>query len=140
MATTGSNIRTYLLTKSAVTDVISTRLRPDVLAQSDSLPAATYSEIYTNHIHTVSAAAGIEECMLEIVCYSSTRTQADSLADTIRQQLQGYRGASGSVQVMSCQLDDTGHGYEKPEDDSDQGKYLTALRFRIHVQETIPTF
>ena len=140
MATTGSNIRTYLLTKSAVTDVIGTRLRPDVLAQSDSLPAATYSELFTNHSHTISGAAGIEDCTLEIVCSSTTRTQADSLADTIRQQLQGYRGTAGSVEVMSCQLDDTGHGYQQPQDDSDQGTYLTALRFRIHVQETIPTF
>jgi len=140
MANTGSNIRTYLLTKSAITDVVSTRMRPDVLAQSDSLPAMTYSELYTNHSHTIGAAAGIEECMLEIMCYSETRTQAGSLADLVRQQLQGYRGTAGSVEVTSSQLDDTGHGYEQPTDDSDNGKYITALRFRIHVQETIPTF
>ena len=140
MATTGSNIRTYLLTKSAITDVIGTRLRPDVLAQSDSLPAATYNELYTTHGHTIGAAAGIEDCMLEITCYSDTRTESDSLADLIRPQLQGYRGTAGSLAVMSCQLDDTGHGYEQPQDDSDQGKHITALRFRIHVEETIPTF
>ena len=140
MANTGSNIRTYLLTKSAITDLVSTRIRPDLLAQSDSLPAIVYSEIFTNHQHTLTAAAGIEECMLELMCYSSTRTEADSLADLVRQQLQGYRGTAGSVEVISSKLDDTGHGYEQPQDDSEDGKYITALRFLIHVTETVPTF
>ena len=140
MTTTGSNIRTYLLTKSAITDVIGTRLRPDILAQSDTLPAMTYTEMYTNHFYTIDAAAGIENCMLEIMVYSETRTQADSLADLVRQQLQGYRGTAGSGEVISCKLDDTGHGYEQPTDDSDNGKYISGLRFDIHVQETTPTF
>ena len=140
MATTGSNIRTYLLTKSAITDVVATRIRPDVLAQGDSLPAMVYLELYTSHVHTLAAAAGIEECMLEFACYSETRVEADSLADLVRQQLQGYRGTAGSVEVISSTLDDTGHSYEHPTDDSDSGKHITTLRFRIHVIETIPTF
>jgi len=66
MANTGSNIRTYLLTKSAITDLVATRIRPDVLAQGDALPAIIYSELYTNHQHTLTGAAGIEECLLEL--------------------------------------------------------------------------
>jgi len=140
MANTGSNIRTYLLTKSAITDLVATRIRPDVLAQGDALPAIIYTELYTNHQHTLTGAAGIEECLLELMCYSSTRAQADSLADLVRQQLQGFRGTAGAVEIISCLLDDTGHGYEQPQDDSDSGKYITAARFNVKVQETIPTF
>ncbi len=140
MATTGSNIRTYLLTKSAITDLIGTRLRPSSLAQSDSLPAMTYQELFTNHSYTLTAAAGVEECWLELVCFAATRTATDNLADIVRQQLQGYRGTAGSVEVISSLLDDSGHGFDVPADDSDQGKYRATLRFRISVQETIPTF
>lgn len=140
MVTTGSNIRTYLLTKSAITDLVGTRLRPDLLAQSDALPAITYTEMYTTHLYTLSAAAGIEECMLELMIYSNTRAEADSIADTVRQQLQGFRGTAGSIEVISCQLDDSGHGYEPATDDSEQGKYLAGLRFQVIVTESIPTF
>ena len=140
MATTGSSIRTYLLTKSAITDLIGTRLRPSSLAQSDSLPAMTYQELWTNHTYKLSGAAGIEECLLELVCFATTRTATDSLADIVRQQLQGYRGTAGSVQVISSQLDDSGHGFDPPADDSDNGKYRASLRFMISVTETIPTF
>jgi len=140
MATTGSNIRTYLLTKSAITDLIGTRLRPSSLAQTDTLPAMTYQELFTNHSYTLNSAAGIEECWLELVCFASTRTATDNLADVLRQQLQGFRGTAGNVEVISSQLDDSGHGFEVPQDDSDAGKYRATLRFRISVQETIPTF
>ena len=73
MSAVCSGLRTYLLTISGVTDLVSTRIRPDALAQNETFPAVVLSETRSDHMHTISASAGGVEALVEVACFSATR-------------------------------------------------------------------
>ena len=140
MTDLGVDVRTYLLTKSDVTDIVSTRVRPDALTQEEALPAVAYQETDTTHEQHLTAAAGILHARLHLDCYADTRRGANSLAETIRTQLHGYRGSAGSATILACELVNRTKGYDPPPDGSDDGRYVTSLAFRITAEETAPSF
>lgn len=131
---------TYLRTKTDVTDLTSTRIRPDVLKQNETLPAIAIDEFATTHENVLSGAAGIYASRVRVDCYAQTRTGANSLAEEVREELQGYRGAMGSEFVHSVQLDGRIKDIVQQKDGSDLPLYRTRLAFRIHVTESIPSF
>lgn len=140
MSAVCSGLRTYLLTITGVTDLVSTRIRPDALTQNETFPAVVLSETRSDHIHTISASAGFVESLIEFACFSATRLEAESVGEAVRQALQGYTGTAGSETIKSCILESRDSGYLVPADGSDEGLYVTALDFRIVFSESIPTF
>lgn len=133
-------IRTYLLTKSTVTDEVSTRIRPDALVQDETLPALVIQETSSDHEELLNGAGGISHSSITIACYAATRIKADQVAEIIRQVLHGYTGSAGSQTIQASQLEDRAVGYLVPNDGSDVGLYVNSLDFRITFTETIPTF
>ena len=140
MSAVCSGLRTYLLTITGVTDLVSTRIRPDALTQNETFPAVVLSETRSDHMHTISASAGFVESLIEFACFSATRLEAESVGEALRQALQGYTGTAGSETIKSCILESRDSGYLVPADGSDDGLYVTALDFRIVFSESIPTF
>ena len=140
MTDIGVNLRTYLLTKSAITALVSQRIRPDALTEDETLPAIVYQEGGTEHEETVAAAGGIVHARVYVDCIDDSRADANTLAETVRTQLHGFRGTLGSATVLGCDLLDRVKDYEPPADGSDDGRYVTTLTFRITASETVPTF
>ena len=133
-------IRTYLLTKTTVTDEVSTRIRPDALAQNETMPALVIQETASDHEEQLSGAGGISQSSVTIACYADTRIKADEVAEVIRLVLHGYTGSAGSQTIQASQLEDRAVGYLVPNDGSDDGLYVNSLDFRITFTESIPTF
>ena len=139
MSAVCSGLRTYLLTITGVTDLVSTRIRPDALAQNETFPAVVLSETRSEHFADLTGSAGMAESLVEVACFSATRLEAESVAELVRQALQGYGGTAGSETITHTILDSRDSGYLVPADGSDDGLYVTALDFRIFLTESIPT-
>lgn len=139
MSDLGAGIRTYLLTKSAVTTLVSSRIYPDVLPQNATFPAVVYVEFATDHEHQLSGAAGLYHQRMFLDCYASTRTAANSLAEAIRAVLHGYWGAAGSETIRSAQLEGRVKDVVRPLDGSDLRQYRTRLSWRFAAFETAPS-
>lgn len=136
MADIASAVRTYLLTKSAITDLVSTRIYPDDLPQGATLPAIVYNKISTNHEHVVAGGwglAGMANCRLEMECFSSTRSQANSLADLIKNNTIGQlRGVYGGVNVFDATMGAGQRTFvDQPTDGSDERRYCSVIELMI---------
>jgi hypothetical protein len=139
MSAVCSGIRTYLLTITGVTNLVGTRIRPDALIENETWPAIVLTETSTEHIHTLNRSAGFAESDIDVACFSDTRLEAESVAEAVRDAMQGYIGAAGSETIKSCRLDSRNSVYLTPDDGSDAGIYMTSLSFRVVVTESIPT-
>lgn len=139
MADPGKSIRTYLQTKSTVTDLTSTRMFPDHLPQNTTLPAMTYAVVSTNGPQHMTASAGYSDFRVQLDCYADTYAAAQNLAEQIRLVMHGYSGAMGTDTVDVVQLANGFSSYDDPIDGSDKGRHVYVLEWRLWVAETIPS-
>jgi hypothetical protein len=92
------SIYNLLSDDSRITDLVSTRIYPQVREQSDGLPAITYQVISGIHSHDISGPNGLVEARIQINCFAATILAAAQLADVIKNSLGGFMG--GNIQSM----------------------------------------
>lgn len=131
-----SDLRAYLASNLS----IGQRIYPVALPQSAVLPCLTYSRTTGGHDHNLKSATGSAIPTFDIDCWSLTYEGADSLAEEIRQKMQGFSGTMGTTAVRSVILDDEVDAFEPLEDGSDKGIFRITLRYRIRYDESIPAF
>lgn len=136
--------RTYLVAQAPITAIVgSTNPRVfggNIIPQDEDLPAITYWEAGTDHRHHFGGASGFAFVQLRVDCWAETRTGARTLAEAVRAELQGYRGAMGSANVRCCHAMERSNAYFPPESGDKVGRYLVPWEFRIGYVESIPTF
>ena len=94
MGTVTNEVYTVLAAASALTALVSTRIYPTMLPQDATLPCVAFYRLDTEYHTTIHSAVPIAEtAILEIVCMSSTRVNADALADAVLAAV----GAAGYV-------------------------------------------
>ncbi len=131
----GNNIRTYLLTISAITDVVSTRIYSDVLPQKASMEAIVYRLINGSTFHHLTGVSEFGDVLLQIDCYGATRGEADALGEIVRKNLAGYSGAAGDDTVNNVIAESRRYRYEPPKDGKGTGRFLYSRDYRIFFSE-----
>ena len=141
------NIRTYLLTQSPITARVGTdtagrmaRIYANDSQQSITEDRIVYERTGTDREAMLASAMGSAEAYVEFDCISSTYAAAKSLANVLRGELDGFRGAMGNVTVHWCTLEDEHDDFDPPADGSAKGQYHQVLTYRIRFLESIPTF
>lgn len=94
-----SDLRTFVLADGTVAGLVALRMYPSVLPQAPTLPAITYNTISAIRQNTMDGPDGLPSKRIQIDSWGSTFAQAVSLADAIRQRLDGYRGTMGSTEI-----------------------------------------
>ncbi len=140
MANVGQNVRTYLQTKSAVTDLISTRMYPLRLPQNATMPAITYQIVSRTHEEHMTGAAGLALARLQLDCYATTHAGSHALAEAVRASMHGYRGTMGTDFMQMCHLDNDFDDVDDPRDASDDARYIFVQDWMIWVVESVPSF
>ena len=139
MTDIGAETRTYLQTKSAVTDLVSTRMYPDALPENVTLPAAVLNVISTSsHEDLNSGASTAASSRVQIDSYAATRSGSVALAEAIRKAaFQGVNEVSfGSTYVgaVNC-LEAARYAIDNPDDGSSLDRYITSQDYMIfHAQ------
>lgn len=123
-------LRTYTLADGGVAALVGTRMYPRMLPQNATLPALVYQRIDTRRLHDLDGPDGLPRPRMQITCWGTLPATAAGLAATVRQRLDGYRGAMGAVAVESCLL--VG---ERDVNDPEAGRSGVALDFMIQFQE-----
>lgn len=139
MSDGGKAFRTYLLTKSGVTNLISTRIYPDALPQNPTIPCAVYYVISDNPDHHFTGASQLTVLRIQLDCYAVTRLAANALSEAMRNAADGYRGAMGSEVAHMCHLDSKRYETDDPRDASDSYRYVVSQDWILALTETVPT-
>lgn len=136
MADVGVSLRSYLAQQLSVRDIVSSRIFPDALPQSVTLPAVTYRKISGLHEHYLEGYAGFATARVTFDCYATTRTVANTIAENIASELNGLRGTYTSVDILSVLFDSGPETYEEaPQDGSDEHRYYTTIDFLVNYRE-----
>lgn len=135
-------IRAYLLTKSAVTDLVGERIYSDMIAQGATLPAIAFSKTSTDHEHTLSNLAGLAHTRLQFDCYADLatggRAMANAIAEAIRETgIVAIKGVYTGVDIRGVRLEQ-GHRNEidYANDSSDDHRYVTSFDLMVDYLES----
>lgn len=131
---------TYLLTRSAVTDLVGSRISPNRVAQGvDQFPRLVYRRISGRHEHTLAGASRECNARLQLTCQAQNYGEAKALAEALRNSLDGFRGSMGGATVTGCHLDNDPDGFKPPSDGSDDGVHEVMCDYLIQHRVSQPT-
>lgn len=79
----GVILRSYLLTKSAVTDLVGQRIYADVLPQGATMPSVGIFIDDENYDHALDGLSGTVATRVRLECYATTRLVSNATAEAI---------------------------------------------------------
>lgn len=142
-----TDIRRLLLSKSAITSLVGTRIYPNHVPQANNAwPCITYTVVSNDSAHTLAGGAGYAARRLQIDVYAKLETSRDSVVEAVRNQLQGFpnagtSGAIGAGTVVTSITYKNGRDlYEPDQTGGDVGYYRHSMDFWIRFQEAVPSF
>lgn len=127
-------LRTYLLTKTAITDIVGQRIYADQLPQGATIPAVVMYIASESYDHALDGLAGMIHTRVQFECLADTRKISHAIADAIiwcgADQL---KGLTNSIDFRSVMIEDGRRAYNDPDTSGgDQQRYVTTFDFMVH--------
>lgn len=99
------SLRIYFLTKTAITDILGTRIQGAPLPQNSPKPAADMRVVTAIPDHALDGLSGPIDTTITIDCYADDQETADELAEAMAYcGIVGYRGILTDEIVNSVRL------------------------------------
>lgn len=135
-------LRAYLLAQTPITTLIGQRLFIHRAPQEGAeLPYIVYQRSpEVDHHHHMEAAAGLLQEFYQFDIYSTTAKNTETVAEQLREELDGFRGTMGAENVRSIHLEDEDDDQINPTDGSDDSKFRIRQSYRVTHTESVPTF
>lgn len=129
MADIGADMRTYIIAQASVSTLIDTRMYPDVLPQTATLPAVVYRRIDTTLHPALTNHSTLEQARIAYDCYATTRDAANTLAAAIKAC--GIKNLQAALTTFKCRdctiMDGDVYDVDPPDDGSDEYRYITGF-------------
>lgn len=139
MADVAVGLREYLLSKTAITDLVGlTRIYTDQLPQRATLPAIVLNQLFAVHDTQLSDLAGLAHARVQIECYAATRLVANSIVEAIRGcGIITQKGTTNGVDIRGVRIEE-GMSYkdDAATDGSDEQRYVSVFDLVIDYTET----
>ena len=98
-------LRNALVTTSAVSTLVSSRVYPLLAPQTAPLPFITYRRAGIRRAQTLSGPMGVPQVTVEVDVYAATYEAARDVADRCRVVLDGYGGTFDNTEVKQVSLE-----------------------------------
>lgn len=134
-----TDIRTYLLTKSGVTNVCSTRIYCGHAPQSVAFPSIVISMSRKLHIRSMDGGEALAHSTIDIDCRAQSFVDMQSLQNAVRIVLDGKTGTLGSTDVSSALLQSEVYIVEPPLFATDKPIHRIVMGFDVFHEESVPT-
>lgn len=126
-----------LTADSAITALVGTRIRPDILDNGETMPAIVYWRVSGIHYNTIDGAfAEIAEARYTIEAYAVTRKAANALAEAVRLRMIDLPTVNTAVRHVSVESGQQ-HYTNGPIDGTEVSRYVTAQDFRLTFIEDV---
>ncbi len=97
----GKAIYNILSNTTAVTDIVSTKIYPEIAPQNESQPYIVYSVVSNNPTDTKEDNGNVDEASIEVYCFNTKYTTAIDLGVAVRAALERRNGTFGGVKIQS---------------------------------------
>lgn len=129
-------LRAFLLSYSAITDLIGTRIYPDILPQDPTYPAITYQEISGPRDYTQQGADGVTTYRVQLDLWANTFEEVIPLRDAVEASVSGVHHVehgSPAMIIHGAFIDDSRSGFASALDDTSTAPYRKGFDLRITV-------
>lgn len=138
MAHIESALYSILTGDSDVSGLVSTRVYPYVAPQDVVLPFITFSRISGEHAQHMGGGVGLATVRLMVTSWAKKSDSASTLAEHVRDALQGYSGTAASVDVDAVILDGDSADAEQLVIGKEQFVYSVSQEYTFWFAESIP--
>jgi hypothetical protein len=135
-----TGLYSYLISKTAITALVATRIYPLIAPEGAAYPFLIYQRISTQHEHNMAGSSGLATATVQLDAYSDTYAEAKSIGNAIRTALDGYRGSMGGTFVSRCHIGDERDLLDITNVADEFGSFRWSADFKIAYHESIPTF
>jgi hypothetical protein len=139
-----SAIRKLLIDDATVAALVSTRIYPEGGApQTPPLPFIVTKRISRSHFHHMGAAGGLAIARVQVTSYAKSEGEVETLADAIREALDGYRGTvtnTDSLTIKMLHLDNDLDTMILPWGGLNRGYPAIVQDYKVGHAESVPTF
>ena len=97
----GKAIYNILSNVTAVTDIVSTKIYPEIAPQNESQPYLVYSVVSNSPTDTKEENGNVDEATIEVYCFNTNYSTAIDLGVAVRAALERKNGTYGGVQIQS---------------------------------------
>lgn len=124
----------HLLQTGAITALVGSRIYTDRLPQSDDTAALVFWVVFEQRWNDLGGQTGIAEARVQMDAYGLTRAEANKLAGTVNDEIQGYQGVMEGTGIRGIVTDAQGisHGTDRPSEGSDRYRYISSVEYSIH--------
>jgi len=126
---TGKAVYGILSTNSGVTDLVSTRIFPEIAEQEAATPFIVYQLQSVAPEDTHDGPSKLDEVRFEFICYADTYDQAADVGVKVRAALDRVSGTYNGVNVESVQFNDVDINIEY-----DPRRYSQVLTFTFRIK------
>lgn len=127
-------LQRILVNVPAVSNLIGSRIYPNIVPQKAPMPSVTYQQISGPRLHDMQGAVGMCKARYQINCWADSYLGAKELAWAVRLTLDGY-GSEGTIKVIH--LADEGDLPKTSPGIDGLTRYGKRLDFNIWFQETV---
>lgn len=92
-------IYSKLSTTLAITQLVGSRIYPNVIPQTSTYPAIRYQRISGPRVHSLTGPSGLASPRFQIDAVAQSYLEAGAVADAVRVALDGFRGVVAGVSV-----------------------------------------
>lgn len=141
MSNVADGYRTYLLTKSTVTDVLGTTsgIFHDNAPQGVTYPIVVLHKIDDVPVQALDGPIDKARALVQVDCRANTRAAADNLGEQIRLVTDNYSGTMGTHTVTSAVVIDKRATALAPKDGSELFVRVMSLDIALWHTEATPT-
>lgn len=133
-----SAIYTRLSGEVRITNLVGTRIYPNVAPLSAVKPYITFFIISEEHEHHMGGASGLAHPTVQFDIWADSNQDAEAIAEQIRDVCDGYRGTVDSVNIRRMHLESRQTGITAPLDGSDAAVHRVTVDYSMSVLESIP--
>lgn len=130
MAEIEEALRTYLLTKTALTALVSTRIYPDFIPPDAAFPCVQYFKVSDIKDHTLTGQSELERPVFQFSAYATTKASARAVANQIKTALCDYAGTLSGIEIQKVQLNNEMSSAETSGDGT-QKIFVEDLEFEV---------
>lgn len=97
----GKAIYNILSNVTAVTDIVGTKIYPEIAPQNESQPYIVYSVVSNSPTDTKEENGNVDEATIEVYCFNTNYSTAIDLGVAVRAALERKNGTFGGVAIQS---------------------------------------
>lgn len=131
-----AGIRSLLVSKAAITSLVSTRVYNGRLPQHATMPAIVYQLISGSHEHHLTGSSNFGQSRIQFDCYDdNNQSSSNAIGEAVRKELTKFRGAAGTETIDNILAQSPREREEKPQDGSDTWRTVHSRDYLVFHQE-----